>query len=42
MSDGKSQALSRIESILDDASFVELQALVTARSTDFGESEQAP
>ncbi len=42
MSDGKSLALSRIESILDDASFVEMQALVTARSTDFGEAEEAP
>lgn len=31
----KSSALSRIESLLDENSFVELGALVTARSTDF-------
>ena len=42
MSDGvKSPALSRIEGILDDASFVELQALVTSRSTDFGGNEKS-
>ena len=29
------QALSRIEAILDDSSFVEIGAGVTARSTDF-------
>ena len=31
----KSPALSRIESILDENSFVELFSLVTRRNTDF-------
>lgn len=34
------QALSRIEAILDDSSFVELGASVTARSTDFNMQEK--
>lgn len=34
------QALSRIESILDDSSFVEIGAAVTARSTDFNIQEK--
>ena len=34
------QALSRIEAILDDSSFVEIGAGVTARSTDFNMQEK--
>ena len=34
------QALSRIEAILDDSSFVEIGAGVTARSTDFNIQEK--
>jgi len=34
------KALSRIESILDDSSFVEIGALVTARNTDFNSQEK--
>ena len=33
-------ALSRIEAILDDSSFVEIGSLVTARSTDFNIQEK--
>ena len=35
MSTSANSARMRIESILDDNSFVEIGALVTARSTDF-------
>ena len=34
------QALSRIEAILDDSSFVEIGAAVTARATDFNMQEK--
>ena len=34
------QALSRIEAILDDSSFVEIGARVTARATDFNMQEK--
>ena len=34
------QALSRIEAILDDSSFVEIGARVTARATDFNMTEK--
>ena len=34
------QALSRIEAILDDSGFVEIGAGVTARSTDFNIQEK--
>ena len=35
-----SPAFRRIESLLDEHSFVELGALVTSRSTDFNSQEQ--